>query len=181
MDKNILEFGYGCRSTSYCEDGDNLLGAEPVLSYYPEVELPEASLNFFHVDEIAIADKDGFCDIQFNLNDLEHAFTPLRGRRGKRRSKLISVPCLTLDSWIAKYKKVGFTERIDCINCVVNGNVADSIFAEFSFNPRPEVIMIRQGEFPEKAFEILKAQNYKVYTSGSWGCGIANEALLLGK
>ena len=181
MPRNIIEFGYGCRSTSYCEDGDNLLGAEPVLSYYPEVEAPEASLNFFHLDEIAIADEDGFCDIEFNEDQYEHAFTPIKGPRSNRRNQIISVPCLKLDSWIARYSEFGYTDRIDCINCVLNGNTADAIFAAFSFNPRPEVVMIRQGEFPEKAFEVLKAQNYKVYTSGSWGCGVANEALLFAK
>ena len=78
MARNIIEFGYGNGSSSRCEDGDNLLASEPMLDYYPEVYLPDADLNFFKLDSIAIAGYDGECEIKFNKDDIEHALTPFQ-------------------------------------------------------------------------------------------------------
>ena len=184
MSRNIIEFGYGYHSTSFCKDGDNFLGAEPLLGLYPEIYEPAGvSLNFFKVDEIAIAGHEGVCDIYLSDDSLEEGFTPLGlgDWQHPSHSKARSVPCLTLDSWISRYNKQGFTERIDCINCILNGNTADVIFEKFSFNPRPEVIMIRQHIFPQRTFERMEKLGYKCFTSGSWGIGIENEGLLVGK
>ena len=180
--RNIIEFGYGDHSTSLVRNGDNLLGAEPLLSLFLEIHKPEVTLNFFHVDEIAIADHDGHCDLHQLGDSLEEGYTPLgatdweQARHRKRR-----VPCLTLDSWLAQYSDQGFTERIDCINCVLNGNTADVIFEQFSFNPRPKVIMIRQHLLPRRTLERMEGLGYNCFTSGSWGIGIEAEGLLVAK
>ena len=183
MSKHIIEFGYGTHSTALCKDGDNLIAAEPLLNFFPEIHRPTVDLNFFHLDEIAIADQDGVCDIYFSLNDLETGFTPLSSSDWHLPGELQKhrVTCLTLDSWISRYDEQGFTKRIDCINCVLNGNTADVIFSKFSFNPRPEVIMIRQHIFPERTFERMEQLGYKCFTSGTWGVGIEAEGLLIAK
>ena len=181
--RNILEFGYGDHSTAFCKDGDNLLGSEPLLSLFAEIHKPEVVLNFFQVDEIALANYDGVCDLHVRDDSLEEGFTPLGTTDWEPplRSRKRRVPCLTLDSWLARYSEQGFTDRIDCINCTLNGNTADIIFENFSFEPRPEVIMIRQHLLPRRTLERMEGLGYNCFTSGSWGIGIEAEGLLVAK
>ena len=184
MSRNIVEFGYSDHSTSLCREGDQLLGAEPLLSSYDYIYKPEGvSLDFFKVDEIAIAGHDGVCDIHFESNNLGSAFTPLSSAvwNPNESQKTLSIPCITLDTWLSRYGDQGFTERIDCMNCVLNGNTADAIFENFSFTPRPEVIIIRQHAFPELAFERMRQHGYKLYRSGDFGFSIHCGGILIGK
>ena len=166
MSRNIVEFGYGSYSTSFCRDDDKLLAAEPLLGAYPEVEKPEG-LSFFQLDNIAIAGYDGVCDICFNSHELGLACTPLGVSEwgSDENNKRLTVECLMLDSWLARYSEHGFTERIDIMNCVLNGN-ADPIFENFSFEPSPEFIMIRQSGYPDIALDRMQAHGYRCFACG---------------
>ena len=168
--RNIVEFGYGHYSTSFCQKGDRLLAAEPLLDLYEkhlEIYRPEG-FSFFQLDKIAIAGHDGVCEIAFNPSELEHADTS--DKSGFQQTQLVN--CVTLDSWLARYSEQGFTARIDIMNCVLNGNTADPIFKSFSFNPRPEFIMIRQPHYPDTAIEKMKNQGYKIYACGGAVMGV---------
>ena len=144
-----------------------MLAAEPLLSLYSHIEIPEG-LDFFQLDEIAITGHDGVCEIAFNPLELEHADTSNIDEFEKTQV----VNCLTLDSWLARYSEQGFTARIDILNCVLNGNAADPIFEKFSFNPRPEFIMIRQPYYPDAAIGRMKSHNYKIYACGGAVMGV---------
>ena len=165
--RNIVEFGFASYSTSFHRDGDKMLAAEPLSGLYPHIEIPEG-LDFFQLDEIAIAGHDGVCEIAFNRSELEHADTS--DKTGFEKTQLVN--CLTLDSWLARYSEQGFTARIDIMNCVLNGNAADRIFESFSFNPRPEFIMIRQPHYPDAAIEKMKNEGYKIYACGGAIMGV---------
>ena len=166
--RHIIGFGYASYSSSYGSGGDKLLAAEPLRDMYPEIE--EAGTAFFQLDPIAISGHDGYMDIRFNPNDLEHSCT--HGEFYEEVCRIKRVRCLTLDTWISRYADQGFTERIDILNCVVNGNAADPIFEAFSFNPQPEFIMIRQPEFPEKSIKRMERHGYRIYLCGGAVMGV---------
>ena len=169
MGRNIIEFGFAYYSTSFHREHDQMIAAEPLAGLYENIEVPE-DLDFFNLDEIAIADFDGTCTIHFDPNELEHAALVTFEELPEARD----VPCLTLDSWIAGYADQGFTERIDILNCVLNCD-SGSVFRGFSFDPRPEFIMIRQPGFPDEAINIMKSNNYQIYACGGAVIGIRME------
>ena len=76
-----------------------MLAAEPLLSLYSHIEIPEG-LDFFQLDEIAITGHDGVCEIAFNPLELEHADTS--DKAGFEKTRIVD--CLTLDSWLARYQ-----------------------------------------------------------------------------
>lgn len=169
MSRNIVEFGFAYYSTSFHLEGDKMIAAEPLAGLYENIEVPE-DLDFFNLDEIAIADFDGTCTIHFDPNELEHAALVTYEELPQARD----IPCLTLDSWISGYADHGFTERIDILNCVLNCD-SGPVFRGFSFNPRPEFIMIRQPGFPDEAINIMKANGYQIYACGGAVIGIRLE------
>ena len=181
MARNIVEFGYGNHCTSLCKNGDKLLGAEPLFSKYDGGFPPDnISLDFFKVDEIAIGNYDGECDIHYDSNALEFSYTPFdSGLFLDGVISVASVRCMTLDTWLSYYSEWGFTERIDSMNCVLNGNTADIIFPVFSFKPRPKMISIRQHEIPVLTFDILESLGYDVYMSGDWGIGVGSAGAMM--
>ena len=164
MSRNIIEFGFGHYSSSRPEPGDKLLAAEPLVGLHARVEV-HPDLEFFHLDEIAIMGYNGHCDIHYNLEDILHstcdpACLPLR-----RFEEKVRVPCLTLDTWIDRYAHEGFRDRIDVLNVVLNHN-SDDIFDGFSFNPKPEFIMLGHPNYPERTIERMKSIGYKIYHAG---------------
>ena len=169
MSRNIVEFGFAYYSTSFHLEHDQMIAAEPLAGLYENIEVPE-DLDFFNLDEIAITDFDGTCTIHFDPNELEHAALVTFEELPQARD----IPCLTLDSWIAGYADQGFTERIDILNCVLNCD-SGPVFRGFSFNPRPEFIMIRQPGFPDEAINIMKANGYLIYACGGAVIGIRLE------
>lgn len=166
MSRNIVEFGFAYYSTSFHLEGDKMIAAEPLAGLYENLEVPE-DLDFFNLDEIAIADFDGTCTIHFDPNELEHAALVTFEELPQARE----IPCLTLDSWLSHYADQGFTERIDVLNCVLNCD-SGPVFRGFYFDPRPEFIMIRQPGFPDEAIDIMKSNDYQVYACGGAVIGI---------
>ena len=169
MSRNIVEFGFAYYSTSFHLEHDQMIAAEPLAGLYENIEVPE-DLDFFNLDEIAITDFDGTCTIHFDPNELEHAALVTFEELPQARD----IPCLTLDSWILQYADQGFTERIDILNCVLNCD-SGPVFRGFSFNPRPEFIMIRQPGFPDEAINIMKTNGYLIYACGGAVIGIRLE------
>ena len=170
MSRNIVEFGFGHYSTSRPEAGDRLLAAEPLVPLHSEVEM-YPYLDFFSLDEIAVMGYDGECDIHYNPSDILHSTCDPADLPTKEFGDIKRVNCLTLDSWLARYAEQGFTERIDIMNVVLNSN-ADVIFDCFSFNPRPEFIIIGQPGYPDKTVRKMREIGYRVYDAGSKVVGI---------
>ena len=172
--RHIIEFGFAYYTSSFLDCEDKFLAAEPLLSAYngrkQGLEMPEG-LVFCHIDELAIAGHDGEIDIKYSPRKIEMADTSDLHDFGEKE-EVVRVKCLTLDSWLAQYRDEGFTEKIDYLNVCVNGNAADPIFESFSFNPRPEFIMIRQPEFPENSIKQMERHGYRIYLCGGAVTGV---------
>ncbi len=170
----IIEFGFAYYTSSYLDCDDKFLAAEPLLSAYNRrkqgLEMPEG-LVFCQIDELAIAGHDGEIDIKYSPRKIEMADTSDLSDFGEKE-ETVRVKCLTLDSWLAQYRDEGFTEKIDYLNVCVNGNAADPIFESFSFEPRPEFIMIRQPEFPENSIKQMERHGYRIYLCGGAVTGV---------
>lgn len=157
MSRNIIEFGFGNRSTSNAKKGDRLIAAEPLVNLYDNIQIPEG-LDFFVLDEIAITGYNGVCNIYYQEKELAAATVDYRKCSQK------SVECLSLDSWITRYEEQGFTDRIDFLNCVLNCGITSDIFTNFSFNPPPKFIRIRNNGHPKAVIDKLCYHGYNLYS-----------------
>ena len=52
--------------------------------------------------------------------------------------------------------------QIDLLNVCLNGSDADPIFEEFSFDVRPDLIVIRQHQLAERSIERMEKHGYRV-------------------
>lgn len=178
--RRIVEVGVGPVSYVNFTPGDIYLACDPFLNKMRESNIfrePKVTNAFF--DSIAISDQDGeqlatYRYTHRNRKAFEgdrpnfggNAYLCRSQRKKKRNWEIISVPCLTLDNWLKKYKEHGFLESIDLMVVSVPFGCSE-IFSDFSFVVKPEIIAISSDDpidvnlFQRHGYTVLLSEGVK--------------------
>ena len=166
--RRILQIGTGIRSWINFKEDDIFLGCEPMRSRMQDSNKFHLPPDFVesHIYEGVICSKRFRGTVDYAISKkcdhrLEKGFLLDSTKNRPAAYDVLTVPCLSLDELLEKYKAQGFTKSIDFLNSSISIATINDVFREFSWVVKPKIVALASAD--EVTVEIFEAAGYNVF------------------